>query len=65
VRFVKRYDAPTLGRVYPIHYQGVLDAEALTIEGRWTIRMGFSGRFTMFRSFGEPIVSAVRARVAA
>ena len=53
VTFTKRYERPTLLKASPILYEGVLNGDGTEIEGRWTIREGWSGKFLMIRSAGQ------------
>ncbi|HEX4861964.1 MAG TPA: hypothetical protein VFV07_12050 [Rhizomicrobium sp.] len=52
VTFTKTYDgtAPGYGVV---QYEGTLSADASEIEGRWSIRGSWSGKFLMIRSTGK------------
>lgn len=48
VSFVKRYDPPGYG-FEAVHYDGVTNAEATEIDGRWRLP-GTSGSFLMIRA---------------
>jgi hypothetical protein len=52
VAFEKTYDGanPHYGRV---SYEGTLSADGTEIEGRWTVRGGWSGKFLMVRPAGK------------
>ena len=50
VSFVKRYEPPGYG-YDTVHYEGVVNAEATEIDGRWSVSgTPFSGAFLMVRS---------------
>jgi hypothetical protein len=61
VTFTKTYDAPDLMHRSPILYEGVLNADATEIEGRWTIVSVWSGKFLMIRSAGEEVKAERKA----
>jgi hypothetical protein len=63
VTFTKTYDPPESNHDKPIRYEGVLNAEATEIEGRWTIRAFWSGKFLMIRP-GNRAVTIKRAALA-
>ncbi|MCK1741705.1 hypothetical protein IVA80_12685 [Bradyrhizobium sp. 139] len=48
VSFVKRYEPPGYG-FDTVHYEGVVNADATEIDGRWRLP-GFSGAFLMIRA---------------
>lgn len=48
VSFVKRYEPPGYG-FDTVHYEGVANADATEIDGRWRLP-GFSGAFLMIRA---------------
>jgi len=47
--FVKIYEQTTGGYSAEIRYEGTISGDATEIEGRWTIRADWSGRFLMIR----------------
>lgn len=51
LRFAKFSDAPE-GFDDPIHYEGAISSDGLTVEGRWSILDGWSGTFRMQRQSG-------------
>jgi len=56
ITFVKTYDeAAPRQHYYPVSYEGVLNADATEIEGRWRIGDGTSGKFMMIRSTGKAV----------
>ena len=54
VSFLKTYQdaGPNYGSV---QYDGTLNGDATEIEGRWTIRNVWSGKFLMIRSAGKAV----------
>jgi len=52
ISFLKTYQdaGPNYGSV---HYEGTLSGDGTEIEGRWTIRSVWSGKFLMIRSAGK------------
>jgi hypothetical protein len=50
VGFTKTYDRGGLFHRKPILYEGALNGDATEIEGRWTIKKAWSGKFMMVRS---------------
>jgi hypothetical protein len=62
VRFTKVYDVRDRGMRAPVYYVGVVNADATEIEGTWTIRGDWSGKFLMIRSGQPPEAAQVRAR---
>jgi hypothetical protein len=65
VSFVKRYEPPGYG-FDTVHYDGVMDAQATEIDGRWRLP-GTSGSFLMIRSGkrAEAVTTGKRARAPA
>jgi hypothetical protein len=63
VVFTKTYDGSG-GWHHAVAYDGVLSADRMEIEGRWTIAAKASGRFLMIRSSGasETVVRRAFAR---
>lgn len=61
VTFTKTYEAPDIMHRSPILYEGVLNADATEIEGRWTIISIWSGKFLMVRSAGAEVKAARKA----
>ena len=64
VSFVKRYEPNDCG-YDTVSYEGVVNAEATEIDGRWTIPgIAFSGTFLMVRSTGpaESVATDERAK---
>lgn len=59
VSFVKTYDGAhrNFGTV---NYEGAVNDEASEIEGRWTIRADWSGKFLMIRSGDAPVAAVER-----
>jgi len=53
VTFVKTYDSAGADFRHPIEYEGTLSQDGTEIEGRWTIRKAWSGKFLMIRSAGK------------
>ena len=53
VAFVKTYEAAGPFFQDPIKYEGALSADGTEIEGRWTIRQLWFGKFLMIRSSGQ------------
>lgn len=51
LRFVKFSNAPE-GFEDPIHYEGAISGDGLSVEGRWSIPDGWSGTFRMQRQSG-------------
>ncbi len=51
VSFTKRYDGGN-DWSHAVNYNGLLNAEALEIEGEWNISGNWSGRFLMIRNPG-------------
>jgi hypothetical protein len=52
VTFTKSYDQPDEFHRSPILYDGTLNGDDTEIDGRWTIRNMWSGKFLMIRSLG-------------
>jgi hypothetical protein len=52
VTFTKTYDGTVPG-YNVVEYEGTLSADASEIEGRWSIRNNWSGKFLMIRSTGK------------
>jgi hypothetical protein len=52
VTFTKTYDGNVPGYGV-VAYEGTLSADASEIEGRWSIRNAWSGKFLMIRSTGK------------
>jgi len=52
VTFTKTYDGSAPGHGV-VEYEGMLNADASEIEGRWSIRRNWSGKFLMIRSTGK------------
>jgi len=52
VTFTKTYDGTAPGYTV-VEYEGTLTADASEIEGRWSIRHNWSGKFLMIRSTGK------------
>jgi hypothetical protein len=50
VAFTKTYDRPDVFHRSPVSYEGALNGEGDEVEGRWTIRKVWSGKFLMIRS---------------
>jgi hypothetical protein len=65
VHFVKVYEPVGGRKKHPIIYEGVLNAEATEIEGRWRIAGNWSGTFMMIRSRGEEVAEAVKEKAKA
>jgi hypothetical protein len=65
VTFVKTYDAAGPHFHQPIAYEGTLSEDATEIEGRWTIRRLWSGKFLMIRSTGRAVAVSRKAFVPA
>ncbi len=65
VAFVKRYEPPGYG-FDTVHYEGVMNAEATEIDGRWRLP-GNSGSFLMIRASksAQAVTTGKRARVQA
>jgi len=61
ISFVKTYDIAG-SNVDPIHYSGILNADATEIAGTWRIHGNWSGKFLMIREPGK--VVAVARKVA-
>jgi hypothetical protein len=53
VTFVKTYDRAGRRFRHPVAYEGALNEDATEIEGRWSIRHNWSGKFLMIRSLGR------------
>src|SRR5579884_1363425 len=49
VTFTKTYEQPDDLHRHPVLYDGALNGDGSEIEGRWTIRGGWSGKFLMIR----------------
>jgi hypothetical protein len=65
VYFMKVYDLSEGERpCKPVHYNGVLNADATEIDGQWAIPGNWSGKFLMIRSSG-PAAAAEARRMAA
>jgi hypothetical protein len=62
VGFTKTYDRRGLLHRKPIIYEGTLNGDATEIEGRWTIKKVWSGKFMMVRS-GSQAASVERKAV--
>jgi hypothetical protein len=62
VHFVKVYEPVGGRKKAPIIYDGVLNAEATEIEGRWRIAGNWSGTFMMVRSRGEEVAEEVKEK---
>lgn len=58
VTFVKTYDG-TNGVKHTVHYDGHLNRERDEIEGRWSIKGDWSGRFLMIRKRGQDAAAKV------
>jgi hypothetical protein len=54
VSFVKTYDGAGPEYQDAVDYEGTLNADATEIEGRWTIKGDWSGKFLMIRSSRAP-----------
>jgi hypothetical protein len=54
ISFAKTYEAVMTDYRKPIDYVGQMNADATEIEGVWTVRGGWSGKFLMIRS-GRPL----------
>ncbi|UPK37531.1 hypothetical protein IVB18_09625 [Bradyrhizobium sp. 186] len=65
VSFVKRYEPPGYG-FDTVHYEGVVNAEATEIDGRWRLP-GNSGSFLMIRSAkrAQALITEQRAKMPA
>jgi hypothetical protein len=65
VSFVKHYEPPGYG-FDTVHYEGVMNAEATEIDGRWRLP-GTSGSFLMIRASksAQAVATGKRARVQA
>jgi hypothetical protein len=65
VSFVKRYEPPGYG-FDTVHYEGVTNAEATEIDGRWRLP-GNSGSFLMIRASksAQAVTTGKRARAPA
>ncbi len=63
VQFTKTYDVPRRGYRNPVRYEGLVNADADEIEGRWLIRDDWTGRFLMVRS-GHDAEARARKRFA-
>ena len=62
VSFVKRYEPPGYG-YDKVSYEGVVNAEATEIEGRWRLKgTSLSGTFLMIRSTGTAEAIEVEER---
>jgi hypothetical protein len=59
VRFTKVYEADSRA---PVDYVGLVNADATEIEGTWTIRGNWSGKFLMIRSGRQQQAETRRAR---
>jgi len=53
VTLVKTYDGAGPDYQSAVSYEGTLSADGTEIEGRWTIRRWWSGRFLMIRANGS------------
>jgi len=62
ITFVKTYDEAAPRHYYPVSYEGVLNADATEIEGRWRIGDGTSGKFMMIRSTGKAVAAEQQKR---
>jgi len=62
VRFVKIYPPGASNHGRPIDYVGLVNADATEIEGTWTIRGDWSGKFLMIRSGRQLAAEEVRER---
>jgi hypothetical protein len=61
ISFVKTYEQSSAGGyTADIGYQGLINADATEIEGRWTIRADWSGKFLMIRGAREAMAKAER-----
>jgi hypothetical protein len=54
VSFVKTYDGAGPEYQNAVDYEGTLNSDATEIEGRWSIKGGWSGKFLTIRSSGTP-----------
>ncbi len=61
VAFTKTYDQPDEFHRSPILYDGTLNRDNTEIEGRWTIRNMWSGKFLMIRSLSLELEVARKA----
>jgi len=52
VSFVKTYEQVNRGYGPPVRYEGHVSEDGTEIEGRWTIRADWAGKFLMVRSGG-------------
>ena len=62
ISFVKTYDEAGTSHYYPVSYEGVLNADATEIEGRWRIGSGTAGKFLMIRSEGKLVAAEKKKR---
>jgi hypothetical protein len=62
VYFVKVYPEGMSDHGRPIDYAGRVNADATEIEGTWTVRGAWSGRFLMIRSGRQQQAKTRRAR---
>jgi hypothetical protein len=60
VTFTKTYDGTVRG-YSAVNYEGSVGADGMEMEGRWTIRVTWSGRFLMVRSGHAVPAAKVRA----
>ncbi len=51
VSFRKTYESET--RTHSVFYEGTVNADGTEIEGRWSVRENWSGRFLMLRDAGQ------------
>lgn len=58
VHFVKTYESVGDGYAADVSYEGTLAADHTEIEGRWSIRANWSGRFLMIRGSREAETAA-------
>jgi hypothetical protein len=64
VTFSKTYDGSG-GWCHTVGYDGILNATATEIEGRWTLPNAWSGRFLMIRAAGADETAVRKAFVRA
>lgn len=62
VHFTKIYPKGMSGHGRPIDYAGLVNADATEIEGTWTIRGDWSGKFLMIRSGRQQQAETRRTR---
>ena len=65
VRFVKVYEPDGGRKKRPVVYEGMLNADATEIEGRWRIPGAWSGTFLMIRSRGEAVENEAKEKARA